>query len=127
MFNKTLVLNQGNGPVYTAVTEKRAPTDQSVALLREMEKAARDEVDKTIRLETNYLKATIHYQREALSWDDVYQIYIDLNGKQVKSKVEVYADKTKEEKANAIFQEITRMIAEEIFNSLMTKDLIRSL
>ncbi len=41
----------GGGTHYHTITENRAPTDESVRLLKEMETAARDKVQASIRVE----------------------------------------------------------------------------
>jgi hypothetical protein len=63
------------------VTEKRAPTDESVRLLREMEAAAVANVIKSIQIVDNSVNCSMHVQNNMLSGTkDIIVIY-SLNGK----------------------------------------------
>lgn len=53
MFNRTYIQH---GPSRVEVNEHRAPTDESVRLLREMEETARKSVIETYRVEGNHLE-----------------------------------------------------------------------
>ena len=76
-----------SGPSHVTVTEKRAPTDDSVKLLREMEKAILDNVLGTVRVETNELKAVVVYALlQPMCMDKVLYVRFELNGKQYTSK-----------------------------------------
>lgn len=56
MFNTYLVSRQPSHHS-VSVTEKRAPTDESVRLLKEMESAVREKVVESVRVERNGIKA----------------------------------------------------------------------
>lgn len=71
------------GPREVHHHEHRAPTDESVKLLKEMEQAALDKVDETIRIEGNGFNAVIHLIRE--NFDDSLRaraVY-ELNGAKI--------------------------------------------
>jgi hypothetical protein len=53
----------------TTIIEKRAPTDESVKLLRKMEKAARRKVDEAVRLSHNGFECICHIERDEASRD----------------------------------------------------------
>jgi hypothetical protein len=61
-------------------TEKRAPTDQSVALLREMESAAKASVVESMCLESANLKAVVHKYESMLDLTTTFQIHYAING-----------------------------------------------
>ena len=63
------------------VTEKRAPTDESVRLLREMENKARDEVIKAVSVADNNFNCVIHTMKETLSCQQLFKVIYTLNGK----------------------------------------------
>lgn len=79
----TYVVRAGGGSHYHnhRITEQRAPTDESVKLLREMEKAAQQNVRKTIVLPGNKFNAVIHQLRGyELDKSLMFKIEWDLNG-----------------------------------------------
>jgi hypothetical protein len=78
MFDRT-VINQGETRTY--ITEKRAPTDESVRLLREMENKAKEEIIKSISLPSNEFSGVVHLMRDALSCQIKIAILFTLNGK----------------------------------------------
>lgn len=102
------------------VTEKRAPTDESVRLLSEMQKAAQDQIIKTIRLESNILNATCHSMRDHMNLDNRFMVLLELNGKRI--KVEAYTDSSKsiEEQMRTIYDAIAYRIAETIMPKVFT-------
>lgn len=69
--------------VSKTVTEKRAPTDESVKLLKEMEGAARDKILDSVRLDKNDpLQAVIHYEDNPMNASRGYLIQFYLDGRQ---------------------------------------------
>ena len=76
-----------------SVTEKRAPTDQSVALLKEMEEAARKKVIETIVVADTSFECKIHKIYDAMSDQDRYAIHYKMNG--LKRDVNVNIDRHK--------------------------------
>ena len=78
------------GPSHIDVThnvvEKRAPTDQSVALLKEMEQAARDKVIESLRLPGNTFHAQLHWQTDRLDDTTKFLVVFDLNGKRIETR-----------------------------------------
>lgn len=65
------------------VTEKRAPTDESVKLLREMEQSARDSVTKALRLTNNTFDGVLHVETDQMSDTIMMRVTFDLNGKRI--------------------------------------------
>jgi len=61
------------------VHEHRAPTDESVKLLREMEAQAKAEVVKSIHLKDNTFDAKLYVVKEPLSMQRRYTIRFKLN------------------------------------------------
>lgn len=108
-----------------SVTEKRAPTDQSVALLREMEKAARDSVDSTIRLNTNNIKAVIHKETDFANYQYVYIFHVDFNGTPLRGKVFVDVDDDRATVVGKLFKEISEEITVHIMSGFDANQLFR--
>lgn len=74
------------------ITEKKAPTDESVRLLNEMQEKAQGNIIATIKIDENHLKAIVIYFRDNYIEDRmVYNIRFELNGKEF--RVEGYIDK----------------------------------
>lgn len=96
------------------VHEHRAPTDESVKLLREMEQKARDQITKSIRLESNNLKANIYQYLDPLSMDKVYRIVADINGKRVESEIRTPEYLNFDEQVALIHKGISDMVANHI-------------
>lgn len=86
MFNTTIVNRTEYVPTTVNVTEKRAPTDASVALLKEMESAAKNKLIASIHVECNSIKG------EWLVFDDHLTdrlssiILVDINGNKVRAE-----------------------------------------
>jgi len=74
-----------NTPVNTTVTitEKRAPTDESVKLLREMEASAAASVLNSVRLENCELDIVLHHMRDQFALDLLIAINYRLGGTRV--------------------------------------------
>lgn len=71
------------GPREVHNHEHRAPTDESVKLLKEMEEKARDKIDETIRIEGNGFNGIVHLMRD--SYDDTLRarVIYELNGRKM--------------------------------------------
>lgn len=73
------------------ITENKAPTDESVRLLNEMEEKARQNIIATIKIDENFLKAiVIYYRDEMITNRMIYHIKFELNGKE--HKIEDFID-----------------------------------
>lgn len=70
------------------ITEKRAPTDESVRLLREMEAKAQAEVLKAVSITDNGFDCVIHQFRDHLSDLMRWRAVFKLNGKQMTADIE---------------------------------------
>lgn len=92
------------------VTEKRAPTDDSVRLLREMEAAARAEVIKSVRVEGNGFNCVAQRMFEASSGDMMLRAIFELNGVSMTAAVR---SRDPSELVEALVAEIARVIAVE--------------
>jgi hypothetical protein len=63
------------------IHEHRAPTDESVKLLREMEAKARKQVLDSIRLGDTAFECVVHVTRDTMSGDTSLMAIFSLNGK----------------------------------------------
>lgn len=114
MFDRYLVQPTGQS-VYKTVTERRAPTDESVKLLREMEAAAKSEVEKTVRLDFNGFKVVGQFMTEPWNDQDRAVIKFDFNGRSVKADVVLERYETVDQRVEKIGNRIKDVLAAEIF------------
>lgn len=102
----------------TNVTVNRAPTDESVRLLKEFEQAARDKVVSSQELKNNLVEATVWHVHDAMNWKDKYKILIKINGKSSEIDVDVYPNKTKLETMEILYQKVSERIAAMLMNDI---------
>lgn len=128
MFNKsyhTYVNKSYGGPSEIKVTEKRAPTDESVRLLNEMQKKAFDDIVECVQLTNNELTdATYWIYPDHYSFSQRARIRFKLNGKvkdfefTLPHKLTDKADFQKK-----IMESIYMEISKEIFSGFVDKTL----
>jgi hypothetical protein len=110
------------------ITEKKAPTDESVRLLNNMQDKAQRNIIATIKIEENFLKAVaIYYRDEMISDRMTYHIRFELNGKEY--MIEDYIDKFewRQEMSKSymglgnevIFRALHKKFSEMVANELM--------
>lgn len=107
------------GPSNVTITEKRAPTDESVRLLNEMEQAARNKVVETTIVKDTHFECKIHKSVDALSMQDVYGVIYSLNGRQQTTEVRV--DRHEKLDPYQLAEHIRNHVANDISNHLLQK------
>lgn len=114
MFGRTYVV-PGPRSVshHHTVTEKRAPTDESVRLLREMESAAEAQVLEAIRLTDNGFECVVHAMRDGPTDDTVLRAIFSLNGKRLTADARGW-DKRAPELVEMLIDAIAAKVATEI-------------
>lgn len=95
----------------TTVVEKRAPTDESVKLLREMERAAQDSVIKSIRVNNCEIDCVIHVHRDVLNHQHMIATIYKLNGSRRTVESRISVDKPRDEIARTIINDVAKDIA----------------
>lgn len=102
------------------VHEHRAPTDESVALLREMESAAKDEVIKAVRVADTRFECVVHTWLDFMSDSTKYRAIFSLNGKNLTADAEMPRGRHRPVKPTDEFEllreEMARVIAAEVLN-----------
>lgn len=126
MFNTTNYVQRNSN---VEVTVNRAPTDESVRLLREMESAAKQQVEKSITLANNDLQGVAHSMRDPLSCGTKVALVFKLNGKQ--HRVDVFLDDFKhsntEQKVTKMVESVSAYLAGSILQSIITPEFIRGI
>jgi len=128
MFNKvtnTFVHKSYGGPSKIDVTEKRAPTDESVRLLNEMQEKAFDNIIECVLLSNNEMNEMTYWiYPDYHSFNERVRIRFKLNG-EVKDFGFVmpckYTDKS--EIQRIIIEKIYMEIAKNIFSGFVSKNL----
>lgn len=96
------------------VVERRAPTDESVRLLREMESAARDEVAGGVRVDGTDLNCVIHVARDALSFDLKFRAILSVNGRRIVVDTAGPFDEPMAKHADRLIEAVSRKLAIEL-------------
>jgi hypothetical protein len=120
MFDRTIIRTGGETHKYSKVevTERKAPTDESIRLLREMEEKARNQVIERIEIKDNILEGTITSFQ--VDFDgEVFVAYFKLNGKEfiVKKRFTYSELQTKGNKRKMVeffLESISKAISEKI-------------
>lgn len=100
-----------HGPSHVTVTEKRAPTDDSARLLSELEKAARDKITASVRLENTLIDGVIHQMRDHIHAQTDYRIQVKINGKQSEIRRTITGEKTQDQTAEILHRAVADHIA----------------
>ena len=106
-----------SGSTTVNVTEKRAPTDESVRLLKEMEEAARNKVLETIVVADTSFQCKIHKVMDPLNGQDIYNVVFSLGGQ--KRRTEVRIDDYKMLTPQEVAVTIRDAVAVDISNHLL--------
>lgn len=100
------------------VTEKRAPTDESVRLLREMEKEALNKIIHNIDLSNNQFSARLLVFEDLLNCNTKGKVLFSLNGKKHELSVSFGVLDLKEDMIKTCHDELAKYIAREILMSV---------
>ncbi len=71
------------------ITVNRAPTDESVKLLREMEHKAESEVIKAVRVGDTSFECVMHYSLDPMQDQTTLRAIFKVNGKQMTATVQI--------------------------------------
>jgi hypothetical protein len=124
MFN-TFVSNrtQHSSPGNITINEHRAPTAESVKMLKELEDAAENKLISYGRLENNIVSARWYVFNDYLNYEQHIIIRIKLNGTDIEVKTEQDIDNTPDEVAQHIYKsisaEISKLITINVMNNLI--------
>lgn len=118
-------INRGPDHVSVSVTEKRAPTDQSVALLKEMEKAAEEKWKGGIRLEGCPFDAIVHHHRDYMTADYKFIVIYKLGSqrREVRFDVRDSFSSIESERANDICKAAIKAVSEDLAIGILEKPL----
>lgn len=99
----------------------RAPTDESVKLLKEFERAAEDKVFEKFSIRSNELDAIAFFTMDSFSGEKHALIKFKLNGKEYKTELGIdHKDmfmESKEGRVKLVFKQLSEWLAAEILKS----------
>lgn len=131
MFNKTIVMQQPRTeyiPYEKTVIEKRAPTDESVRLLKDLETAAIEKITKVFQIESTIAKGIVlEISENPFKFEKSYTVIFNINGKQHSveysfSKM-IYEFKEDPSPERAFGKAISDYLMLEILRGIKVKDL----
>jgi hypothetical protein len=103
------------------VHEHRAPTDESVRLLAEMEKAARDKVVQAIRLENCPIDCVVHTSRDHMSGDSQFCAFIKINGQRIEVRKSFSMTTEPKDMVDGLLQAVAERIAAVLLGPAFNK------
>jgi hypothetical protein len=86
MFDKQYIQQPKAPDQHVTITEKRAPTDESVRLLSEFETAAKNKILDSIRVSDNGFECIIHRQYDLANDLEMFCAIFSLNGKKMMAR-----------------------------------------
>ena len=122
MFDRTVI---NAGPRYVEHVEKRAPTDESVRLLKEFEEKAQAKVIEAISVEGNGFNCVLHFEMDFMSEALRAKCVYDLNGHRRTveyTKNRDYASSPRDFEAKVV-EGLFKAIAEDISRAILTEAL----
>ena len=106
----------------TRITENRAPTDESVRLLKEFGDAARDQIVGVIRNKNNGIDFTAHVFNEADNpFDTLVRIRCSVNGRMIDFTTTTPRHADKKQLAEFIIDKLAQAIARELITTNFSK------
>ncbi len=122
---KVLVLNQPSRTEYVTrdVHEHRAPTDESVKLLREMEGKAKEQIIKAVHVGDTTFECVVHQMRHAEDQSQSLRAVFSMNGKKMTVTVRDHGWEANDEKKLAM--KLRDEMASEIATTILLPALIR--
>lgn len=132
MFDRYFVDARGRvgervGSINMEVVERRAPTDESVRLLREMETAAEAKVLASIPLAGNAFKGEMLIRELQHRPGVMITVLFDFNGKRCKVNVDIDKNTARPDVGQRIHAAIAEEIARQAFEDMLSPETIRAL
>lgn len=118
MFDKTYI-QRGPSSVSVSVEERRAPTDESVRLLREMEGKAREQVEQSLRIESCGVEAIVHRVDDPMDAKTRLAIHYKVNGHQRKCYAEADWRAEIQESMDAVWKALANDLAAYLMSGVV--------
>lgn len=112
MFNRTIV-QAARGPSTIIKHEHRAPTDESVRILDDLQRRAEERVTDAIRIEGNGFNTVIQIYTEARHASATAKCVFDINGKRIAFEETCHVDEFADDR-NALLRKVMKTAAERV-------------
>lgn len=105
------------------IHEHRAPTDESVRLLKEMEEKAREKMLAAVPLKSNAFEGVLFVELDGMNMEYVLAVRARINGKKIEAVVREYAKGAEaiREAMPKLRDELAKQIATEIIMDSLEK------
>jgi hypothetical protein len=114
MFDRANYTTIGSGPTYVTKTEYRAPTDESVRLLKEMEEKAQKKIIDSISVRDCQVECQILVEKSYINQSNHYVIVYSMNGKKGKVQLMVHEYELKDGPETFIAERLRDLLAKDI-------------
>lgn len=104
---------------YKTVTVKKAPTDESVRLLRELEKEAKANVESALALVDNNINCIIHAEHSSINNAYSIKVSLKINGRIITVEYTHY----EESDINELYAKVINKVVQVIVHSTITNPL----
>jgi len=118
MFNST---NITTGPSHVTVTEKKAPTDESVRLLREMEQAAEAKLQQSFRVAGCPMDLLLHTAHDPRNYQRVIHAHYRVGSVQYRVEHRVREDADRDEVIEGLVMAVARDLALNLLRGPITE------
>lgn len=119
MFDRYHFTQSPRGPSRVDVHEHRAPTDKSIALLREMEAAAEAKIIASVRLAGNGLNGSATLTENCADATMTARVVFDLNGRRCVVKEVFERGERREDVVRKLVDATSRTISAELLSDVM--------
>jgi hypothetical protein len=130
MFDKTIVFpTKPYGDSYTpvTVTEKRAPTDESVRLLKEMEEKALEKIVNSISVRDCQVECQILVEKSYLNQSNHYVVVYSMNGKKGKVQLMVHEYELRDGPETVIAGRLRDLLAKDIATMMIGNAFVKAI
>jgi len=122
MFDKTIVFpTKPYGDSYSAVTvtEKRAPTDDSVRLLKEMEEKALDKIIDSVSVRDCQVECQVLVEKSYINRSNHYVIVYSMNGKKSKVQMMIHDEELRVNSIDVASERLRDLLARDIATKMI--------
>jgi hypothetical protein len=106
---------------HTEIIEKRAPTDESVRILKELEEKAASKVLSAVAVESNAFKCVVQFHMDSASDRFVAVAIFELNGTKLAVEESVWAGE--QDRDRAIVAKLSDAVAQKIAGTILMQAL----
>lgn len=116
----------------TVIVEKKAPTDESIRLLKEMEDECKNKILNSITVNNTEFECNIHNSRDMLNDRTIYYVTYRMNNKKktIEIPIQNYSKLSENETALKVVNELAKDIATdmilEVINHAQHKGIFRN-